>query len=227
MPATTTTTELIPKANFTLAQVQEQRDLRIQAGAIRSSIDESDPINYILTTEWNVIGSNDGSPGASTLTNGPTVPGTGHALNVGLGSDENITNLATVLMSEASVGNDVERASVGFTVLNRLKNSGETSVDQVWSAYVHSQSPTAELISLARQLLSNQRVDVTEGATHFYSPRSMPREGQPTGNYDVRGGLEQVPGLPERTYAPGWAKTMQFVDIPGVRPAFFKFYKSA
>ena len=38
MPATTTTTELIAKSVFTLLQVQAQRDLRIQAGAIRSTI---------------------------------------------------------------------------------------------------------------------------------------------------------------------------------------------
>jgi hypothetical protein len=60
MPATTTTTELFPKATTTLAQVQNEMKLRIKAGAIRSSIDStSDPNNYILSTEWNVIGEND------------------------------------------------------------------------------------------------------------------------------------------------------------------------
>jgi hypothetical protein len=236
MPATVTTTELLPKDAFTLAQVQQQRDLHIQAGAIRSSIDESDPTNYVLITEWNVIGSNDDtSPGDSTSTGGtpdapdspPMLPGTGHVQIANVGSDQNITNLAAVLMSEASVGNDAERASVGFTLLNRLKEAGKTSVDQVWSAYVHNQHPTAELIALARQLLAGQRVDITDGATHFYSPRSMPREGQPTGNFDIGGGLELVPPLTVRTYAPGWARTMQLIDISGVRPAYFKFYKSA
>ena len=144
MPATTTTTELIAKSVFTLLQVQAQRDLRIQAGAIRSTIDASDPVNYILTTEWNIIGGNDDdddaqdTPVPSQIDDSPHMaPGTGHALtvNVGLGSDVNITNLATVLMSEASIGNDPERASVGFTVVNRLKMFGKTAVDQVWSAY--------------------------------------------------------------------------------------------
>jgi hypothetical protein len=233
MPATTTTTELIAKATFTLAQVQEQRDLRIQAGAIRSTIDQSDPVNYILTTEWNVIGGNDDGTPAGTITdqadNSPITPGTGHALmtNVGLGSDENITNLATVLMSEASIGNDPERASVGFTVLNRLSDAGETSVNQVWNAYAHNQSPTPDLVALARQLLGGQRADITEGSTHFYSPRSMPKEGQATGGFDVGGGLELVPPLPTKTFAPSWVNTMEFVDVPGVRPAFYKFYKPA
>jgi hypothetical protein len=234
MPATTTTTELIAKSVFTLLQVQAQRDLRIQAGAIRSTIDASDPVNYILTTEWNIIGGNDDdddaqdTPVPSPVDDSPHVaPGTGHALtvNVGLGSDVNITNLATVLMSEASIGNDPERASVGFTVVNRLKMFGKTAVDQVWSAYAHNQAPTAELVALARQLLAGQRVDITKGATHFYSPRSMPKEGDATGGFDVGGGLELVPPLQVRTFAPSWIKTMQLVEIDGVRPAFYKFYR--
>jgi hypothetical protein len=59
MPATTTTKELFAKATTTLTQVQQERDLRIKAGAIRSTIDASDATNYVLTTEWNVIGEND------------------------------------------------------------------------------------------------------------------------------------------------------------------------
>jgi hypothetical protein len=62
MTATTTTRELFPKASTTLAQVQAEQALRIKAGAIRSTIDStSDPKNYILVTEWNVIGENDTS----------------------------------------------------------------------------------------------------------------------------------------------------------------------
>jgi hypothetical protein len=63
MPATTTTHELFPKATVMLDQVKNQQRLRIKAGAIRSSIDSTtDPDNYILTTEWNVIGENDPDP---------------------------------------------------------------------------------------------------------------------------------------------------------------------
>jgi hypothetical protein len=60
MPATTTTNELFPKTTTTLAQVKAHQDLAIKAGAIRSTIDgQSDPANFILITEWNVIGMND------------------------------------------------------------------------------------------------------------------------------------------------------------------------
>jgi hypothetical protein len=51
------------------------------------------------------------------------------------------------------------------------------------------------------------------------------REGQATSGFDVGGGLELVPPLLTRTFAPSWTKTMKFVDIPGVRPSFYKFYK--
>lgn len=62
MPATTTTREVFAKATTTLAQVQNEQDLRIRAGAIRSTIDNSDPNTYVLVTEWNVIGQNDPAP---------------------------------------------------------------------------------------------------------------------------------------------------------------------
>jgi len=60
MPAIATTNELFPKATTSLAQVQDELNLRIAAGAIRSRIDaQSDAANYILITEWNVLGQND------------------------------------------------------------------------------------------------------------------------------------------------------------------------
>jgi hypothetical protein len=60
MPATIVTNELFSKATTTLAQVEAERDLRIAACAIRSTIDEvSDPANFLLRTEWNIIGMND------------------------------------------------------------------------------------------------------------------------------------------------------------------------
>jgi hypothetical protein len=60
MPATTTTRELFPKSTFELSDVQKQQQLLMKAGAIRSTIDQtSDAQNYILITEWNVLGEND------------------------------------------------------------------------------------------------------------------------------------------------------------------------
>ena len=60
MPATATTKELFPKATVSLGEVKNEQRLRIKAGAIRSTLDStSDADNYILVTEWNVIGEND------------------------------------------------------------------------------------------------------------------------------------------------------------------------
>jgi hypothetical protein len=63
MPATITTNELFAKATTTPAHMVVEQKLRIAAGAIRSKIDDqSDPANYILKTDWNVIGQNDDAP---------------------------------------------------------------------------------------------------------------------------------------------------------------------
>lgn len=58
MPATNTTRETFPKATVTEDQVKKERDLRIRAGAIRSSF-VNGGTQWVLTTEWNLIGSND------------------------------------------------------------------------------------------------------------------------------------------------------------------------
>jgi hypothetical protein len=57
MPATVTTVEKFPLTT-PQSDVEAERDLRIKAGAIRSTITK-DAQNWILTTEWNVIGEND------------------------------------------------------------------------------------------------------------------------------------------------------------------------
>jgi hypothetical protein len=58
MPATITTREVFP-ANSSQASLKREIDLRIKAGAIRSSIETGEGGEKILCTEWNVLGSND------------------------------------------------------------------------------------------------------------------------------------------------------------------------
>lgn len=58
MPATVTTTETFPVPPATLQSVQNEMNLRIQAGAITSTIDQSNPSQFVLKTTWNVIGQN-------------------------------------------------------------------------------------------------------------------------------------------------------------------------
>ncbi|MCR4317954.1 MAG: hypothetical protein NUW37_16545 [Planctomycetes bacterium] len=140
---------------------------------------------------------------------------------------ENIRRLATIIMSEASVGNSIERASVGFLALNRSKRNGQNPIS--YQGLAHNQAPTQEMLDLARKILSGQVNDPSCGATHFYSPRGMPQEGEPTEGSDVGGGLEQTPGLGQRNYRPGWSVDPDFprVNIAGVRERFYKFYRKS
>jgi hypothetical protein len=58
MPATFNTVETFPVPPATLATVQQEQALRVKAGCISSTIDQTDPKKFVLTTTWNVIGEN-------------------------------------------------------------------------------------------------------------------------------------------------------------------------
>ena len=137
----------------------------------------------------------------------------------------NIADLASIIMSEASVGNAAERQAVGSTVLNRMSRNGTNSVEDVWDAYAHSQAPIPEITTLATNLVNGPLADNSNGSTHYYSPRSMPMEGDDTTGFDVGGGLEQTPGLAQRNYRPGWSTTYTEEAVADARPAYFKFYR--
>jgi hypothetical protein len=137
----------------------------------------------------------------------------------------NQADLAALIMSEASVGNEAERTAVGFTVINRMRRNRRDSVCEVWRAYAHGQQPTAAIVELAGRILKDSSADPTDGCTHYYSPLSMPKEGDDVQGYDVAGGLEQTPGLPRRNYRPGWALRFTYEPVPGVRPSYFKFFR--
>ena len=100
-----------------------------------------------------------------------------------LATQDNVTMLAKtpLIMSEASIGNDAERTAVGWTVRNRMARNNTTRVADVASAYAHNQAPTQQILALALSILqSATSLDPTNGATHFYSPRTMPKEGDNT-----------------------------------------------
>ena len=141
-----------------------------------------------------------------------------------LDTSANISELATILMSEASIGNATERQAVGWTVLTRMARRNTQNVSDVSGAYARNQSPTQAMRDLARDLLRGNISDPTQGATHFYSPISMPKEGQSTGGFDIGGGLELVPPLTQRNWKPAWAVSFPRAIIPGVRPHFYKFH---
>lgn len=128
-------------------------------------------------------------------------------------------------MSEASIGNDAERIAVGSTALNRMHRDSTNDVTDVWDAYSHGQDPVPEITTLATNLLNGSIGDNSNGATHYYSPRSMPKEGDATSGYDVGGGLEQTQGVNGRNYKPSWSLTYTPKAVSGARPAYFKFFR--
>jgi hypothetical protein len=138
---------------------------------------------------------------------------------------ENIRDLATVIMSEASIGNFSERQAVGSTVLNRMARNQTDKVKDVWGGFAHNQSPTQEILTMATHLIKGPLADNSNGSTHFYSPNAMPKEGDNTTGFDVGGGLEQTPGLSKKNYRPKWSLDFEAKNVTNVRPVLFKFYR--
>ena len=91
--------------------------------------------------------------------------------------------------------------------------------------------------TIARALLDGQTSDPTKGATHFYTPRAMPKKGENTGGADVGGKLESVPGVvtrdkpprPIENYRPSFAggKSFNEIQVPNVQAKDFKFFRKA
>jgi hypothetical protein len=150
-----------------------------------------------------------------------------------LGDDmqsQDVKCFATALMSEASVGTDEERAAVAWTIFNRVSSpnfpNSICDVINQRSQYATNQEPTQELLDLAESLIANRGTDPTGGAVYFFSPRSMPKEGDDTSRYDIGGGLHDVTGIDKKVYFPSFTLTHEYAgDLQGVRPAYYMFYQ--
>jgi hypothetical protein len=141
---------------------------------------------------------------------------------------------------------ETERAAVGWTILNRLAAAPSNSLSAILGGqpsdgkckvYACGQQPTQQIHDLAQRVVDKKIADPTKGATHFFSPISMPWEGEEGGyitrlraqfgDFDTRGGVQVVPGLPKRVYFPSWATTMEAVgNVGSIRPTYFMFYRS-
>ncbi len=146
---------------------------------------------------------------------------------------ENINDLARIIASEARGLNETAQIMVAWTVVNRMKQHHFTRVSSVWghNNYSHHHMATSTSLHLAEKILDGAALDISHGATHFYSPAAMPKEGDTTSSAaDVRGGLESIPGVtkngrPVQNYRPGWAKNYGSIRIPGIQDKDFKFYR--
>jgi YD repeat-containing protein len=137
-----------------------------------------------------------------------------------------VTLMARIIVAEASVGNEEEQRAVAWTFRNRL-DRGLSLL-----SYAMDRAPSQEwYFDLAREVLTAPgEADVTKGATHFFSPRSMPLQGEegrckPNGIYDCEGGLVFVEGLPAPAYAPYWHLLYQWLPVQGIRKTHFLFYR--
>jgi len=125
---------------------------------------------------------------------------------------------------------DEARVAVGWTVLNRLEAGtfGKTikGVITAPGQYAYEQESTSEIAELAQKLLEGKIPDPTGGATHFFSPINMPKEGESTTGFDTGGGLHEVPGIAKKVYFPSWTQTLIWVgDLKNVTIAYFMFYR--
>lgn len=143
----------------------------------------------------------------------------------------NIQDLARVITTEAGGENQAAQTAVGWALRNRMTRNATDDVERVWSpAFQHRKYPTARAVQLATGILSGQIADPTGGATHFYTPRIMPKKGKSTAHIDVAGGLETTPGVvdddgrPVQNYRPSFASWPQCI-VAGVPEAAFKFYR--
>ena len=91
---------------------------------------------------------------------------------------DNLEKMAGVLQAEAGSHDDqVAMEAIGHTILNRMRRNGTALVADVAGGYARPKLPTKETVALAGRLLDGTSVDPTGGATHFYSPQRMAKEG--------------------------------------------------
>lgn len=100
--------------------------------------------------------------------------------------------------------------------------------------YQHSKDGTDAALKIARGILDQTIPDPTNGATHFYSPKSEPKKGEEEmakkKHFNVLGGLESVPGVnldgkPIESYKPDWPADMDPRSVTSVPQATFKFFR--
>ena len=136
-----------------------------------------------------------------------------------------------MITTEAGGETEAAPTAVGWALQNRMLRNQANSVERVWRpAFQHYKHPTALAVHLATGILDGSIADPTAAATHFYTPRIMPKKGETTVGVDVAGGLETTPGVvgddgkPVQIYRPSFASWPQS-SVVGVPEASFKFFR--
>ncbi len=142
----------------------------------------------------------------------------------------NVYDLARVITTEAGGEGEAAMVAVGWTLRTRMLRDVVPSIHAAWGRYQHGHPATSTATTIATEIMAGTISDPTGGATHFYTPRIMPKKGDPTTGIDVSGGLESVLGVkdggrPVQNYRPGWTLTFEQKIVSTVPEATFKFYK--
>jgi len=150
-----------------------------------------------------------------------------------LGTPENIEELASIVQTEAGSLTYPAKLAVAYVVVNRMRRRGSVAVKDVERGFASFARPSDESRRAARGALAGDVPDPTHGATHFYTPAAMPKEGQFTRGRDVGGGLESVQGvteynteIPVRNYRPSWSVKYPEIKVPSVPQSQFKFFRA-
>ncbi len=150
----------------------------------------------------------------------------------------NIADLADLMWTEARGAGEAAMIAVAWALRNRMLRNKTRRVDETWHGFSHGEKPTGrdrfKVEMLAQSILDGSRPDPTHGATHFYSPVTMPKEGASKterAGFDLTDELESVPGVMEsgkavRDYPPSWAAGFREESVNGVPKATFRFFRS-
>ncbi len=147
----------------------------------------------------------------------------------GLATEANVRDLATLIETEAGGQPADTKTTIGAVVVNRMRRNDTSRVQDVWGGFAHFKEPSRESRIVARELLEAPGTDPTQGATHFYTPQAMPKEGNHSGGRGQT--LESVPGVvdksdaPVRNYRPHYADIFPEQHVPGIPERSFKFYR--
>lgn len=146
-------------------------------------------------------------------------------------SAANVDVVARIIFSEMGTGEEAEKRAIAWAVRNQMVrlNTRDAAVAQAQFGDAQNQAPNDETRELAQEVLSvDMGHDTTSGAIKWFSPKSMPSEGESCSGFDCGGGLITVNdtgGTAHRKYAPTFHRHMSYVAIAGVREWYARFYK--
>jgi hypothetical protein len=159
-----------------------------------------------------------------------------HFLNAkGNIKNSNVDDMATAIRSEAEGFSDAEKKAIAWSIRNEMVRINSFSVADAKAAFNFADNKaggTADKKFASDVLVQDMSMDPTSGTIKWYSPRSMPPHNKKAkcksdgGTFDCSGGtVTLTDGTKKSSKAPGFAKHMTFVDVPGVTQFNFRFYK--